>query len=202
MLHRGNRWSQHSDLSHVEKGVGSSALTFDQLEGWGGPGLKSCAHWFIDDDGSYVFRARLTPEQGERVACAIEAACDENDSELKNVPAGTSEHPETGPQSEPVAQRRADALERLADAFFGAGSSTVSGGDRCTIHLHTTPDTLAANGDTAEAELESGARITAETSRRLACDCGVVHWHDDEHGSALNVGRRTRSIPPALRRAL
>jgi len=161
--------------------------------------------WFIDDDGSYVFRARLTPEQGERVVRALEAAADANDSESRNVPAETSDAPAVDPVSDPVAARRADALERMADAFFGkpgGGASTVNGGDRCTINLHTTPDTLREDGETAEAELESGARVCAETSRRLACDCGVVHWHEDEEGAALNVGRKTRTIPPAIRRAL
>jgi len=200
--------ARHGTATHVERLVRQfrTVKRIEALEHENQRHALRELNWFIDDDGSYVFRARLPPEQGERVARAIEAACDENDSELKNVPAGTSEHPETEPQSEPVAQRRADALERLADAFFGksggAGSSAVNGGDRCTINLHTTPDTLAAVGETAEAELESGARIAAETSRRLACDCGVVHWHEDEDGSALNVGRKTRSIPPAIRRAL
>src|SRR6056297_1211769 len=167
--------------------------------------------WHVDDDGSYVFKARLTPEQGERVVKAIETAMDEEFEERKDVSAETSEGPATKPESEPVAQRRADALERLADAFFGkstgAGSSAATGGDRCTIHLHTAPETLSADGETAEAELDvsistSGARVSAETSRRLACDCGVVHWQEDEHGTTLNVGRKTRSIPPAIRRAL
>jgi len=200
--------ARHGTATHVERLVRQfrTVKRIEALEHENQRHALRELNWFIDDDGSYVFRARLPPEQGERVARAIEAACDENDSELKNVPAGTSEHPETEPQSEPVAQRRADALERLADAFFGksggAGSSAVNGGDRCTINLHTTPDTLAAVGEKAEAELESGARIAAETSRRLACDCGVVHWHQDEDGSALNVGRKTRSIPPAIRRAL
>lgn len=124
---------------------------------------------------------------------ALELACDENDHELKNVPAETSERPATEPHSEPVAQRRADTLERLADAFFGnsgdAESSAVTGGDRCTINLHTTPDTLAADGDTAEAELESGACVSAETSRRLACDCGP--------GGRIGKHRRRHSHRPA-----
>jgi len=157
--------------------------------------------WHIDDDGSYVFRARLTPEQGERVVNALEAARDENDFELKNVSAETSDRPAVDPASDPVSARRADALERVADAFLG-NRSTVTGGDRCTINLHTTPFTLREDGGTAESELASGARVSAETSRRLSCDCGVVHWRDDEDGSTLNVGRRTRSIPPAIRRAL
>ncbi|MBS3747507.1 MAG: DUF222 domain-containing protein [Wenzhouxiangellaceae bacterium] len=125
---------------------------------------------------------------------------------LQNVPAETCDEPAVDQVSDPVAARRADALERLADGFFGKSGSTessaVTGGDRCTINLHTTPDTLAADGHTAEAELESGARVSAETSRRLACDCGLVHWHEDHDGSALSVGRKTRSIPPAIRRAL
>jgi hypothetical protein len=36
----------------------------------------------------------------------------------------------------------------------------------------------------------------------MACDCSIVHWHDNEQGEALNIGRKTRSIPPAIRRAL
>ena len=200
--------ARHGTASHVEQLVRQfrKVKRIEAMEQENQRHALRELNWFIDDDGSYVFRARLTPEQGERVARAIEAACDENDSELKNVPAETSDRPATEAQSEPVAQKRADALERLADAFFaksgGDGSSTVTGGDRCTINLHTTPDTLAADGETAESELDSGARVSAETSRRLACDCGVVHWHEDEDGTALNVGRKTRSIPPSIRRAL
>ncbi|MEX0914970.1 MAG: hypothetical protein WDZ60_03685, partial [Wenzhouxiangellaceae bacterium] len=48
------------------------------------------------------FRARLTLEQGERVARAVEAACDENDSEFENVPAEMSD----ALASDPVAAHR------------------------------------------------------------------------------------------------
>ncbi len=47
-----------------------------------------------------------------------------------------------------------------------------------------------------------GTCVSAETARRLACDCGVVHMTEDEHGNALTVGRKTRSIPSAIKRAL
>ena len=195
--------ARHATASHVERLVKQyrKVKRIEALEQENQRHALRELNWFVDDDGSYVFRARLTPEQGERVARAIEAACDENDSEFENVPAETSDDLAVDPASDPVAARRADALERMADAFLGQ-STAVTGGDRCTINLHATPDTLAADGETAEAELESGARVSAETSRRLACDCGVVHWHEDEDGSALNIGRKTRSIPPAIRRAL
>jgi hypothetical protein len=43
---------------------------------------------------------------------------------------------------------------------------------------------------------------SAETSRRLTCDASrVVMRHDDE-GRLVEIGARTRTIPPALRRAL
>ena len=51
-------------------------------------------------------------------------------------------------------------------------------------------------------ELEDGTRVSAETSRRLSCDASVVRVTYDRDGSVLDVGRRTRTIPPALRRAL
>ena len=47
----------------------------------------------------------------------------------------------------------------------------------------------------------TGSRLAAETARRLACDAGIVALLH-RGGRALDVGRKTRSIPPALRRAL
>jgi hypothetical protein len=50
--------------------------------------------------------------------------------------------------------------------------------------------------------LEDGERVSAETCRRLACDAGLVRMIDGPEGETLSVGRKTRSIPPAIRRAL
>ena len=44
--------------------------------------------------------------------------------------------------------------------------------------------------------------IAAETSRRMACDASAVKWREDEDGEPLNIGRKSRTIPPAIRRAL
>jgi hypothetical protein len=44
--------------------------------------------------------------------------------------------------------------------------------------------------------------VSAETSRRLACDASRVVMRYDDEGRLLEVGARTRTIPPALRRAL
>ncbi len=132
----------------------------------------------------YTLPATQTPnpEQGACIAQALKVAMDCEDT--------------------PIAARRADALERIADQFLTSDESAVAGGDRCTLHIHTDMNTLKADGDGAESELAEGGCVSAETSRRLACDCGVVHWLEGGNGTALDIGRRTRSIPPAIRRAL
>ena len=50
--------------------------------------------------------------------------------------------------------------------------------------------------------LEAGANISAETSRRLACDATRVVMRHDADGRTVEVGARTRTIPPALCGAL
>ncbi len=47
-----------------------------------------------------------------------------------------------------------------------------------------------------------GMHVSAETARRLACDAATVTMRHGPVGEVLDVGRRTRSISPALRRAL
>ncbi|MGY6554570.1 MAG: DUF222 domain-containing protein [Wenzhouxiangella sp.] len=160
--------------------------------------------WRHDEDGSMVLHARFTPEQGERIRLAIEAAMEEIEAEQENLTAETSGEPDLD-HPIPCAheQRRADALERLADHFLnGSDSGTTHGGERCTLHVHTDIDTLKESGQGAESSLENPGNVSAETSRRLACDCSVVHWLEDEDGNTLNIGRKSRTIPPAIRRAL
>jgi HNH endonuclease len=41
-----------------------------------------------------------------------------------------------------------------------------------------------------------------ETARRVSCDAGLVHWLDKADGEPLNIGRKSRTIPPAIGRAL
>lgn len=51
-------------------------------------------------------------------------------------------------------------------------------------------------------ELEDGPSLSAETVRRLACDASLVTVIENDQGEPLSVGRKTRTISPALRRAL
>jgi hypothetical protein len=49
--------------------------------------------------------------------------------------------------------------------------------------------------------VDGGPALAPETARRLACDSSLVPIIDFD-GSALSVGRKTRAIPPGLRRAI
>jgi hypothetical protein len=98
----------------------------------------------------------------------------------------------------------ADAAVHLAERFLAGGDAaagTSNGGERYQIFVHLDEDVLGEKGDWV-ATLDDGTRLSAETLRRLACDCGLVATRTGGEGAVLDVGRRTRSIPPAIRRAL
>ena len=63
------------------------------------------------------------------------------------------------------------------------------------------PGPRAGRRQAALAE-DGGIRVGQETARRVACDSATVTMWHGEDGSVLDVGRRTRTISPALRRAL
>ncbi|MFT5139103.1 MAG: hypothetical protein ACI9H8_000422 [Lysobacterales bacterium] len=165
--------------------------------------------WFQDTDGSWVFKGRLSREQGALMVKAMQAAMDQLFEETEKVSEDVSAETSSDTSHaipEPIATRRADALERVFEGFLANAKHEHSGGDRYLINIHTDIDTLKADGAGAEAEIEgpgqSCVHVSAETSRRMACDCSVVHWHNNNRGNLLNIGRKSRSIPPAIRRAL
>jgi hypothetical protein len=173
-------------------------------------------HWYVDDEGYWVLRGRLTSDQGALVQKVLEQAMEEDFREQRGVPAGISAEisaetslaeavDEIHPHPHPIALRRADALVRMAQSFSGEAHGNNS--DRFMVHVHTDMETLKAEGTGGEAELEDGGNISAETARRLSCDAGVVQWLDSsssEHplGEPLSIGRKSRTIPPTIRRAL
>ena len=67
---------------------------------------------------------------------------------------------------------------------------------------------LAPSGSTAAAGSQTvldeagGIHVSAETARRVACDAATVTMRHGAGGEILDVGRRTRTLSPALRRAL
>ena len=172
---------------------------------------RTLSTW-VDDDGMLVIRGRLSPEQGAVVYRALEAAADRLFQEARHAapPNRVVEEVSGG-------QRRADALALLAEAALAGELDRGSAGDRYQVMVHVdapphpaevlviVPNAPTVADDGPQAVVEVGdcpVDVSAETSRRLTCDASVVIMQHDQHGAVLDVGRKTRTIPPAIRRAL
>lgn len=100
------------------------------------------------------------------------------------------------------AARRADALVLLAETTLRRGPAGLPAAERHQVVIHIDATALAGATQDAQCELECGPALAVETARRLLCDASTVVMHEDATGTVLDVGRKTRTIPTALRRAL
>ena len=180
----------HGTAAHVEKLVRCyrRAKESEELSREAQQQASRMVSCFYDEDGCLVLKARLPAEIGARVLKALDAAANDVSAET------SEERPSLG-------VRRADALGQIAESFLQHGSEAMSGGDRHQIVVHVDAETLRESC-AGRCELEDGPSLSAETARRFACDASVITVLENEKGEPLNVGRKTRSIPPALRRAL
>ena len=147
-----------------------------------------------------MVRGRLAPEVGALLLRALDAAREvlyQRRRENRPVPAAD-------PAAEPPtrAQQQADALALLAEAALHHELDPGAPGERYQVVVHVDAAVLADPDQPGQSVLEEGPRVSAETSRRLACDASRVVMQHDADGQLVEVGARTRTIPPALRRAL
>jgi hypothetical protein len=98
-------------------------------------------------------------------------------------------------------QRRADALTEIVYKALDEGKLPRRNGVRPHITVSTTLEGLKAELGAAASELESGMPISSKTVQRLACD-GTVCRVLKADSVVVDVGRATRAISPAQRRAL
>jgi hypothetical protein len=150
---------------------------------------------YTDEDGMVVVRGRLTPEAGAALLRALDAAGEKlyADRRGKRDAAGDDSTAE---------QRRADALGLVAESALAGGLDPGTRGDRFQVVVHVDAEALPVGSERGGSALEDGQHVAAETSRRLACDAAKVVMTHARDGTILDVGRRTRTVPPALRRAL
>jgi 5-methylcytosine-specific restriction endonuclease McrA len=169
-------------------------------------------HVYQDEDGMVIVRGRLEPEAGAVLIQALAAARDTlHQRRRADVPAGTP-----GPADVPTGRRtgllvdddpptfgqqQADALTLIAETALHQGLDPGTAGERYQVVVHVDAAVLA-DADALGQSIVDGARVSAETSQRLACDASRVVMRHDADGGITEIGARTRTIPPALRRAL
>ncbi len=173
--------------------------------------------WREKSDGSVAFRGSLPAELAAKLIGALESFeaddCGEEDTENEmdegeSPVASTEASPEdeysdnspspldtTSPNPEEhvpaetptLGQRRADALVALADQSFN--------GYQVMLHVPAGTSSRAIC-------LDPGGVIPYAAAERICCDASIVPVLEGASGELLDIGRKTRKIPPALRRAL
>ena len=183
--------------------------------------LNRQVHSFYD---TFVLHARLPPEVGALVKKALEIAGDivrehsEEDARARiraNTVARSQAEIAAGTwaindQDRSHAARRADALKLIVETFLATTSEEVedtSSADRCQIVVHVDQAVLAepvaaSGAEPHRCELDDGPALALDTVRRLGCDGTIVGILEGDDGEPLDVGRKTRSIPLPLKRAL
>jgi hypothetical protein len=94
----------------------------------------------------------------------------------------------------------------VAESFLAAPAAAFRTADRPSadrdqVVVHVDAETLHERSP-GRCEIEHGPSIPIETARRLSCDASLIRVVENEKGEPLNAGRKTRSIPAAIRRAL
>ena len=158
-------------------------------------------HVYEGDDGMVVLRGRLTPEVGALLRRALAAARETlyqrgRSDDARATPADRST------EAPSLAQQQSDAVALLAETALHHGLDPGAPGERYQVVVHVDAPVLAESENPGQSALEDGAHVSAETSQRLACDASRVVMRHDEEGRVVEIGARTRTIPPALRRAL
>jgi len=192
-----------------------------------GAALNAWKHRYLDchsaQDGSVVFEGRLPAELGALLLQALGRASEylyANSFPTDAIGRASDPRPaEEDPARQPAQARRADALALLAERFLATSPSAdanpntasdnalnLNTGDRFLITVHASAEALRHNDNSSDVDdpprFEDGSVAASETVRRLACDASVVPILERSRREPLDVGRKTRIIPPALRRAL
>jgi hypothetical protein len=218
--------ARHGTASHVEQVVNKyrrvRGATEDAVEREQEEARKLV--YYRDDDGMWVIHAKLPPEAGSIVVKAIEAISkpvqEARQEELRQqradvsaeTPSGENENTQPKQYQELMEQTRADALIQITEHFLATCGDRdqwqgLKGSERCQVMLHVDINTLkehspATHPAQEHCHLDEKQWLSPKTARRLACDASLVTVLEDEQGNVLNIGRRTRTVPASISRAL
>lgn len=129
------------------------------------------------------------PVEGETIMTALAAVTAHRDRGAARASRST-----TAPQ------RRADGLAEICRQWLANGRPAL-GGERPHVDVLVDLETLERRASQL-CQVSRAGVIDRESARMLACDAGVARIVTIGRSEPLDVGRRTRTIPSAIRRAL
>lgn len=199
---------------HLRQALSDGAITFDRAEALSKVEDESDLLEHLDISGVYRAAAdqiEITSEDEARTAAdqflVMQPALDESWWKVFGGLDGV-----TGKLVDQALTDRADSLPELPDGErlpVGwrkaiALYELVSGGKSPETHITLFVDAnraVATNGR-AGVRLEAGPRVGVEALEAVLCDSTIEVTVDTADGVPMKYGRTTRTIPPALRRAI
>jgi len=134
------------------------------------------------DRGTMSITVELPLETGELVEKALDKARDDSMTSVEFV-------------DESWSARQADAMVSMASGYLSRNDKqTRCNSDDYLVTVHVDQSALA-NGN-------GRSSLPIESVKRLCCDGHAVVIGEDENGEPLNIGRKTRTVPKAIKRAL
>ena len=213
------RLKQNACLHDVQAMIQSRALSTR----WDDAGMLVIQGKLTPEQGEVFLKA---------LAKATEALSDTEADTETDAEAYVETASRTDAEADTYWARRADALTHImGDSLSDAPNRASAPGDRHQVVVHvaaealvenvsaetlpvnaaaeTTPENVTAetppknvSAETRSANIPAETPLHPETIRRLACDGGLLTIVEKDNGDPLNVGRKTRAIPPSTRRAL
>jgi hypothetical protein len=145
-------------------------------------------HASVSFQGMVRLDGDLDPETGETLLTALRAVLD------AQARSGVEDH-------RTPAQRRVDALAEVCRGWLDVADRPAVAGERPHVTVTVGAEALQT-GSGAPSELDHTGPVSVGTARRLACDASVLRVVMDGRSEPLDVGRRTKVVPPAMRRAV
>ena len=134
-----------------------------------------------DERGMMTVTVEIPLEVGEMFEKALDKARNENDFEKSPL------------VEESWSTQQADAFASMVQAYM-AGEGEPDAADNYLVTVHVDQSALAGYG--------GRAGLPLETVKRLCCDSKAVVITEDDHGEPLSIGRKTRIVPTAIKRAV
>jgi hypothetical protein len=133
--------------------------------------------------GTMTITVELPLETGELIDKALDRAKDSN----------AMDHPEFA--GECWSAQQADAFVTIANSYLsGSPGATTSATENYQVTVHVDHSALASG--------KGRSGLPIESVKRLCCDSDAIVIVEDENEEPLSVGRRTRTVPKAIKRAL
>ena len=133
--------------------------------------------------GTMTITVELPLETGELLEKALDRARDSTASQVPEL------------ADEPWSAQQADALITVASTYLsGSGEPSACTSDNYQVTVHVDRSALATG--------DGRSSLPIESVKRLCCDGDAVVIVENEEGEPLGVGRKTRTVPTAIKRAL